>query len=121
MLIQIETRQLEPGTHISRHCIATLSVTRHEIPDDECKEARPDCGEYLPITTFSAIERALRKRGLITYMPDPFVYFFGVVKPGIPCPAIGPIPLPKYNPPRTTGSRFGNGCDLSPSDADPGL
>lgn len=80
MLVHVDTCQLEPGTHISRKVIARLSSTQHELPDAECREVRPDWGEYLPIVTLPAIERALLRRGLLPHLPDPFVYYFGIVK-----------------------------------------
>ena len=35
-----------------------------DLPESECKERRADLGEYSPVVTFSAIERALNRRNL---------------------------------------------------------
>ena len=56
---------LEPGTHIARRTLSSEPVATVELPAAECEEIRPDLGAYRPIVTFSAVERALRQRGLL--------------------------------------------------------
>lgn len=80
MLVTIEKRRLELGRHILRRSVETLEVSQVDIPDTECKEVRPDWGEYSPVVTLSAIERALRSRGLLPYLGPDIVYFFGLAK-----------------------------------------
>jgi hypothetical protein len=65
MLIHVDKLELEPGRHISRKTVARERVHLVEIPDEECKEERPDWGQYFPVVTFSAIERALVSRGYL--------------------------------------------------------
>ena len=80
MTIQVELVQIEPGKHICRKDVATLSVARYEIPDAECREERPDWGEYRPVVTFPAIERALRARGYLPWVGENYIHRFGIAK-----------------------------------------
>ena len=64
MQINLYANQLEPGTHICRKIVSQRLIGTVEVPDDECKEIRPDWGVYLPVITFPAIERSLRAHHL---------------------------------------------------------
>ena len=78
----VHVNRLEPGTHISRKTVAhdVFPPERFELPADECKEKRPDWGEYFPILTLPALERALRKRGAFGRVIGPdCVFSFGFV------------------------------------------
>jgi hypothetical protein len=78
----VNVYRLEPGTHISRKTIDrnVLPPVEYEIPEVECKEKRPDWGEYLPVKTMPALERALRKRGAFDAVIGPdCVFYFGFV------------------------------------------
>lgn len=74
--------QLEPGTHIARLTIARDVVAPRlvTLPLAECMEPRPDWGEYSPIVTFPAIERALRARGYFPPLHRDYQYRFGIEK-----------------------------------------
>jgi len=80
MIVHIDILTLEPGTHHSRKTIGRKRLAEVELPLEECQEVRPDWGEYLPITTFPAIERALKRRGHFTplYSRDE-QYQFGIL------------------------------------------
>jgi hypothetical protein len=80
VIIEISKKRLEPGRHIERRPVETLEVSRVDIPDEECKEVRPDWGEYRPLVTFPAIERALRSRGLLPWVGPDIVFYFGIAK-----------------------------------------
>lgn len=54
---------LEPGTHISRKTLATVKARTITLPRADCSEARADWGEYFPIVTAQATERAIKARG----------------------------------------------------------
>ena len=80
MLIEITQKRLEPGRHILRKAVEVLSLVRVDIPDEECKECRPDWGEYRPLVTFPAIERALRSHDLLPWCGPDEVCYLGIVK-----------------------------------------
>ena len=62
----VKRHQLEPGAHICRKQIAVLESIEVDLPRDEAAELRPDWGVWVePVVTFTAIERALRKRGFL--------------------------------------------------------
>jgi hypothetical protein len=61
----------EPGNHIARRKIGSRLDAVADLPGHECAEARPDWGEYSPVVTFPAIERALQARGLLSRLTDP--------------------------------------------------
>jgi hypothetical protein len=65
MLVHVDRITLEPGNHQLRSVVSRERAFVVEIPDDECKEERPDWGRYFPVVTFPAIERALRSRGYL--------------------------------------------------------
>lgn len=65
MKVHIDRLTLEPGTHTSRKVLKRERVFDLDLPDDECKEIRPDWGRYTPVVTFPAIERALVSRGFL--------------------------------------------------------
>jgi hypothetical protein len=67
MQVHVDRVTLEPGDHQLRKTIAREQVFVVELPDAECKEERPDWGEYSPVVTFPAIERALRSRGYLGF------------------------------------------------------
>lgn len=72
---------LEPGRHISRETIARRLVGDVALPLADCKEARPDWGEYFPLVTFDAIWRALRRGGHVPPLAsDAERYRYGVVE-----------------------------------------
>ena len=68
------------GTHIDADRVRKIRAEIHEVPEGECKEVRADWGEYRPVVTFPAIERALKVRGLIPYVNPGFKVFFGIEK-----------------------------------------
>ena len=68
MKINIYRNELEPGTHFSRKTISSQLVEVVELPEGDCKEVRADWGQYLPVVTFPAIERALRLRGKLGFI-----------------------------------------------------
>lgn len=77
----VHVHRLEPGRHFMR-AILQRNVTplaSVELPLDECQEPRPDWGQYSPVVTLPAVERALRARG---YMVPPLSsdceYYFGI-------------------------------------------
>lgn len=75
----VYVHEQEPGTHILKKTVKrnAMPPKTYEIPLEECMEARPDWGEYLPLKTLSALERALRKRGAFPFnLPPNHVYFF---------------------------------------------
>lgn len=76
----IHVHQLEPGTHIARRTIARDIVppVLVTLPLAECMESRPDWGQYTPVVTFPAIERALRARGHFAPLHHDQQYSFGV-------------------------------------------
>jgi len=78
MKITVKTYCLEPGTHLSRKPTTLISTTHIELPDEECKEPRPDWGEYLPLVTFRAIERALDRRGALPPLGPDHRYFMAI-------------------------------------------
>lgn len=83
MKIDVDLCELEPGNHISRKIVRTISTTIYEIPDADCQEIRPDWGVYHPVTTFPAIERQLKARGAFPIIPgigQSLTYRFGIVK-----------------------------------------
>jgi hypothetical protein len=63
--------ELRKSHHPAAPLEKVISEEIVEIPDQECKETRPDWGEYLPLVTFPAIERALKKRGFLHYLSNP--------------------------------------------------
>jgi hypothetical protein len=65
MKVHIDRLTLEPGTHAYRKTLKCERVFDLVLPDDECKEVRPDWGEYEPVVSFPAIERALIRRGFL--------------------------------------------------------
>ena len=77
--IELQIDTLEPGTHISRRTIARRPWAVVDLPRAECMEARPDWGEYSPIVTFPAIERALRARGHIPLLGPDHSWRYGIV------------------------------------------
>lgn len=76
----IHVNQLEPGTHISRRTIARDIVppVLVTLPLAECMECRPDWGQYSPVVTFPAIERALKARGYLCPLPRDLEHQYGV-------------------------------------------
>lgn len=62
---------MEPGRHISRRTIAERPAFTIDLPRAECAEPRPDWGEYSPVLTFPAVERAIRRRGLFPPLASP--------------------------------------------------
>ena len=72
---RISTNRVEPGTHFDRKSIEfdVLPPRFYDIPSSECKERRADLGKYHPILTFSALERALRRRHAFSQdLPEDF-------------------------------------------------
>jgi len=69
--VTVSRNQLEPGTHIMRKITRVLQMHDIELPRDEAAELRPDWGVWVePVVTFTAIERALRKRGELFPLPS---------------------------------------------------
>ena len=81
MRINLYVNTLEPGNHIMRKTLDHESRGSVELPDDECKEIRPDWGVYHQIVTFPAIERALNKRQVFTSLPRNQQWAFSVATP----------------------------------------
>lgn len=80
--VVVSVNRLEPGHHICRETIARSVVPDVivNLPVVECSEERPDWGVYHPVVTFPAIERALRRRGLLAPIADrDLEYRFGIV------------------------------------------
>ena len=69
----VRVNRLEPGRHIFRKTVQrdVIPARYFDIPCDECKEVRPDWGEYFPLQTLPALERALRARGAFSAVIGP--------------------------------------------------
>lgn len=80
--VTVIVRQLEPGTHFDRKSVSSVSEMEYDLPADECMEIRPDWGQYSPIITYPAIERALNRRNIFVPLPADQRYFYGVVQYG---------------------------------------
>lgn len=85
MLVDVKLIETERkmGPHHSPKTLRTLSTTRYHLPDDACREVRPDWGEYLPVVTFPAIERQLQSLGAFPMLPEngrTQAYRFGIVR-----------------------------------------
>lgn len=80
LTVVVERCELEPGSHIARKIVSVLGSERIELPKGECEEKRPDWGEYRPLVTFPAIERALRRRRRLGYLPQSETWRFHIVK-----------------------------------------
>tara|TARA_R110000803_G_scaffold59101_6_gene117473 strand:+ start:1934 stop:2188 length:255 start_codon:yes stop_codon:yes gene_type:complete len=78
ILAIISRVKYEPGTHATRKVIETVATTFVTVPWGDCHEVRPDWGEYLPLKTLTALERALRARGELKPLRDSSLgWFFG--------------------------------------------
>lgn len=77
--VEINVQTLEPGHHIAREVIARRPLCVVDLPRAECMEPRPDWGEYFPLVTFPAIERALRRRGYFPPLAEDERYSYGIV------------------------------------------
>lgn len=78
----IHVHRLEPGKHIAKKIIErdVVKPVLVELPKAECMEPRPDWGQYLPVVTFTAIEKALKVRGHFPQLEGDLQYSYGIQK-----------------------------------------
>ena len=78
-IVKVYRNELEAGSHICRAVVSRTLFAEIVLPFSECSEARPDWGVYSPVVTFPAVERTLRRRGVLpTYRGQNEEYMISV-------------------------------------------